>query len=337
MKTNKIAMVMCVAAVGGFIETALPGWTFSAGPSWRSCVKLDTHGTVYAPTPVARETIKSLDMNDPANWEAEGAAVKVADPMAGTHGIPEDGQVWQVSSMRTEIYGIAGENYVVNRSDEDASLGLNLQAGYDLYQGETWSLSLGLRFAAYWNMKSSSSGYFNAGHTHTEYYNDNYIFDGCPVIDSFAEDVNPLYDSPTAIDPTVAKDPTDTPDYGSHIVNTRFRGDLYQIGLGPKICWTPFAGWCESMDWLDVYGGVEVLCNIAHSKFEADGSSSSSTDCLLGFGGNVGVVGNITDWCGIYGQVGYEWIDKSDVSAGGFKADIDYSSLVISAGLQFRF
>ena len=39
----------------------------------------------------------------------------------------------------------------------------------------------------------------------------------------------------------------------------------------------------------------------------------------------------------IYGQVGYEWIDSTDVSTGGFKADVDYSSLVLSAGVQVRF
>ena len=37
------------------------------------------------------------------------------------------------------------------------------------------------------------------------------------------------------------------------------------------------------------------------------------------------------------GEGGYEWVDKSDVSTGGFKADIDYSSLVLSAGVQVRF
>ena len=121
------------------------------------------------------------------------------------------------------------------------------------------------------------------------------------------------------------------------MVSTRLRSDLYQIGLGPKVTWSPFVGWCDCMSWLDVYGGVEVLCNLARTEFDADGHSSSQTDCLLGFGGNVGLVGNITDWIGIYGQVGYEWVDKSNVSTGGFKADIDYSSLVLSAGVQVRF
>ena len=79
-----------------------------------------------------------------------------------------------------------------------------------------------------------------------------------------------------------------------------FRGDLYQIGLGPKVTWSPFVGWCDSLSWLDVYGGVEVLCNLARTEFDADGHSSSQTDCLLGFGGNVGLVGNITDNIGIY-------------------------------------
>ena len=34
---------------------------------------------------------------------------------------------------------------------------------------------------------------------------------------------------------------------------------------------------------------------------------------------------------------GYEWIDKDEVSVNGISAETDFSSLVLSAGLQFRF
>jgi len=309
-------------------------WTFSAGPAWRSRVKMETSGTVVAPTPRACETTKR-DMDDPNNWDRQQI---VADPRAGTGGIPRDGQLWAVTDTRTEIYGIAGQDYALNGSETDAPLGLNLQGCYDFYQGETWSVGLNLRFAGYWNMKANSSGRFNAGYTQTDKYTDLYVFEDSVCELPFTDTVDPLYSEATAAG-IVGEGPFshEIDDRGSHIVTTRLRSDLYQIGLGPKATWTPFAGICDCMDWLDVYGGVEILCNIAYGKFEADGSSTSSTDCLLGFGGNVGLVGNVTDRLGIYSQVGYEWIDKNEVSAGGFNADIDYSSCVLSAGIQFRF
>lgn len=303
-------------------------WTLTAGPSWRSRVKMETHGTIAAPPVTPRQTLRR-DMTQQANWTDPHP---VADPEAGHPPVPAGSQLWGVDDVRTEIYGTAGEDYRVSRSDEERPLGLNLQGCYDFLQGETWSLGLNLRFAGYWNMKSETSGYYNGGLTQTDTWTDHYIF--------LNEDPDSAF-SPT---PWTEITPNGTTFGGSEFnthrsraVTTRLRSDLYQIGLGPKFTWTPFAGVCDCMDWLDVYAGVEVLCNIAYTKFDADGSSSSSTDCLLGFGGNVGLVGNITDWCGIYGQVGYEWVDKTDVSTGGFKADVDYSSLVLSAGVQFRF
>ena len=304
-------------------------WTLTAGPSWRSRVKMETHGTLVAPAPTPRSTTKR-DMTKSENWT--GASL-VADPNAGTGGIPDDGQLWSVSDTRTEVYGTAGANYSVDASDVERPLGLNLQGCYDFLQGETWSVGLNLRFAGYWNMKSSSRGRYNAGSTVTDVYRDDYIFPDLAPDGIFATD--PADSIVKNGDPTLL---SHNEDYrGSRMVSTRLRSDLYQIGLGPKVTWSPFVGWCEWMERLDVYGGVEVLCNLAHTEFDADGSSSSQTDCLLGFGGNVGLVGNITENIGIYGQVGYEWIDKSDVSTGGFKADIDYSSLVLSAGVQVRF
>ena len=343
MNKFNVCLALCVlTSLSSFAdEGELGRWTFFAGPAWRSRVKIETSGRIAAPTPAADRTVRSLDMNNPANWEAEGPAVKVADPLAGVpgSGVPAGGQLWQVSSMRTEYTGVAGRDYAVGASGEDAPLGLTLSAGYDFYRGETFAVGLNLRFAGYWNMKSETRGNYNAGHTQIDYYSDHSIFTGCPVLGTFGEDVSPDYDRPEANGWTqVYPDglPTEE-DYGSRAVSTRLRSDLYQIGLGPKVTWSPFVGWCDCMSWLDVYGGVEVLCNLAHTEFDADGRSSSQTDCLLGFGGNVGLVGNITENIGIYGQVGYEWIDDTDVSTRGFKADVDYSSFVLSMGLKFRF
>lgn len=308
-------------------------WTFSAGPAWRSRVTLETHGTVRAQPTTPRQTIAGADMQDPANWNAGNTQLQ---PNPYPDADVNHQNLWGVYATRTEIYGVPGQDYVVNRSDEERPLGLNLQGCYDFARGETWAVGLNLRFAGYWNMESSSRGFFRAGGTYTQTYKDWSLFDNATSGGTFADEVDPsIGDRPTINGGSEMSDRYD--DKGSHYVNTRLRSDLYQIGLGPKVTWSPFVGVCDGLSWIDVYGGVEVLCNIAYTRFDADGSSTSSTDCLIGFGGNVGLVGNITDWCGIYGQVGYEWIDKTDVSTGGFKADVDYSSLVLSAGVQFRF
>lgn len=336
-----VALAACMTAAGLFAaegETELVQekekgrWTVSAGPSWRARLTMDTHGTVAAPETTPRQTVAGADMQNPDNWTAGNTAAR-PNPYPGHDANHES--LWGVYSRRTEIYGVPGQDYVVSHADEASPIGMNLQAGYDLYRGKNWSVGLALRFAGYWNMRSGTSGFYHAGGTYTQTYKDWALFDNV-YTGSFADDVDAsLGDRPTI---NGGSDMTDSyVDKGSRFVSTRLRSDLYQIGLGPKVTWAPFAGWCEWMSWLDVYGGLEVLCNMTYTRFEADGSSSSSTDCLLGFGGNVGLVGNITDWLGIYGQIGYEWVDKSDVSNGDFKADIDYSSLVLSAGLQFRF
>jgi len=308
-------------------------WSFSAGPAWRSRVKMDTHGTVRAPSTTPRQTIAGKDMQDPANWNAGNTELR-ENPYPDHDAAHAD--LWGVHSDRTEIYGVPGQDYVVNRSDEDSPLGLDVQAGYDVLQGDSWALGLNLRFAGYWKMESSSAGYFHAGGTYTQNYGDWFLFDNATYGGEFADEVDTeLGDRPTI---NGGSEMTDSyVDHGSHVVGTRLRSDLYQLGFGPKVTWTPFAGVCDSLSWLDVYGGAEILCNVARNRFDADYSSATTTDCLLGFGGYLGLVGNVTDWLGIYGRVGYEWIDDTDVSAGAFKADIDYSSFVVSAGLQFRF
>ena len=39
----------------------------------------------------------------------------------------------------------------------------------------------------------------------------------------------------------------------------------------------------------------------------------------------------------IYAEAGYEWIDRAESDLGGMRADVDFSSLVVSAGLSFGF
>lgn len=80
-----------------------------------------------------------------------------------------------------------------------------------------------------------------------------------------------------------------------------------------------------------------ALCNIASLDFEAGASKASETKCGLGFAGEVGLAAYVTENVGLYAEVGYEWVDGFDAAADGIAADVDFSSLVVSAGLTYRF
>ncbi len=87
----------------------------------------------------------------------------------------------------------------------------------------------------------------------------------------------------------------------------------------------------HASSWLDAYAGVAAL------DFEAGASKTSETQCRFGLAGEVGLAAYVTENLGLYAEVGYEWVDGFDASAGGLSADVDFSSLVVSAGLAFRF
>ncbi len=340
MKNSNLTFVVgvlgCFCGVMAHAEGSR--WTFSAGPAWRSNVKLDVSGRATA-TPLVDSFTSMWDAGLNQSPTALGVSEHKLDPQVGITA-PAGQERWAATAKRTDVTVTSGSGVgVVNSSDDDSPLGLNLQGGYDFYRTQSLSVGIGLRFAGYWNMKAESSGHVSSGSIRTQTFKDYFLYEDRPYTGNVGTDLKdwsrpsntPVGDYAEPLD-----DRTVT-GAGTRNFSTRLRSDLYQIGLGPKVTWSPFVGWCDSLSWLDIYGGVEVLCNIARTEFDADGRSSSQTDCLLGFGGNVGLVGNITDNIGIYGQVGYEWIDKSDVSTGGFKADVDYSSLVLSAGVQVRF
>ena len=51
----------------------------------------------------------------------------------------------------------------------------------------------------------------------------------------------------------------------------------------------------------------------------------------------LGLAASITENVGLFTEVGYEWIDKADMGLGRTDAEFDFSSLVVSAGVVFRF
>ena len=301
-------------------------WSFSAGPAWRSRVKTSIRGRAFAPPASAAQSGVSYDkdISDSSTW---GDLATVPDPSPYAD---SDERLWAVRAMRTETIVTPGSGEArLSADDEHAPLGLNLSAGADLWSDGVLSVGLGLRFAAFFGMESSASGYLDTGTVRTRTASDYFLFQNPPYPPTEPNgysrpDLTPHEPYREGLSDTSAAAA------GSRMVHARVRTDLYQIGFGPTVSW-------RVCPWLDAYAGVEALLNLAATDFEANGRSASQTDCLLGFGGHVGLEARLTENIGLYGQVGYEWVDASDVSTGGIDAEIDFSSLVVSAGLRVRF
>lgn len=317
---------MCAAASLADEERTFGRWTFSAGPSWRAGVKTRISGRVSSPPASAAHSGVRYDKDiaDPSSW---GDLVTVPDPSPLAR--PDD-RLWAVRATRTETIvtpgsGVAG----LSSSDDHAPLGLNLSAKYDVWSGASFALGVGVRFAAYFDMTSSTSRDLQTGTVRTRTAMEHWLFQNPPY-----PPVPPnAYSHPDPAPYTpYRKDLSDVSSAaaGSRTVHARYRADLYQLALGPKATW-------HALSWLDAYAGAEAILNFAAADFDANRSSTSRTDCLLGFGGHVGLEAKLTDNLGLYGQVGYEWVDTSDVSAGGVHADADFSSLVVSAGVVLKF
>lgn len=297
------------------------GWRFSAGPAWRSRVEVETSGSASAPASVtsgSRSTDYSYDLSSPSETPDTSPGASPGDTL------------WSVGATRTETVRVPGAGRAdFSDTDSPDALGFNLAASYDFFSGETLSFGLGLRLAAFFDMKASSSRFLDMGSTRTV------VTSGRSLLEA------PFPPTPpTAPPPPAARDRLFIPGRvdsdstvhgaGSRFVRTRYRADLWQIGIGPNVTW-------HALSWLDAYAGAEAILNLVAADFDANGSSTSRTDCLLGFGGHVGLEAKLTDNLGLYGQVGYEWVDASDASAGGLRAEADFSSLVVSAGVVLRF
>ena len=314
--------VLCAFGLALAAATAqAEGWRFSAGPAWRSRVEVKTSGSASAPASItsgSRSTDYSYDLSSPSETPDVSPGASPGDTL------------WSVGATRTETVRVPGTGRAdFLDADNPDALGFNLAASYDFFSGETLSFGLGLRLAAFFDMKASSSRFLDTGSTRTV------VTSGRSLLEAPFPPTPPTAPPPPAdrdrlfIPGSVLSDST-VHGAGSRRVRTRYRADLWQIGVGPNVTW-------HALSWLDAYAGAEAILNLVAADFDANGSSTSRTDCLLGFGGHVGLEAKLTDSLGLYGQVGYEWVDASDASAGGLRAEADFSSLVLSAGLVVRF
>lgn len=316
-------MAMGVVFVLAATVAQADGWRFSAGPAWRSRVKTEVRGNTPVPT-----TPGWTERTDPASNPGDyDAATKVEKPDMDR---PNSGDtLWAVGTSFKETTYTPGDGLARFASDDtDGALGLSVGFGRDVWEIGPVSVGLDLRFAGYWNLRSSASGFAGGGTSATRTGTDWWVFRGGPYPGESDFTYAPPPERDDRLDPEFGA-PTQTAVPGQ-MVRSHLKADLYQIGLGPTVTW-------RVCPWLDAYAGVEVLLNLVALDFEANGASTSQTDCLLGFGGHAGLEARLTEHFGLYGQVGYEWVDASDVSAHGVEAEVDFSSLVLSAGLVVRF
>ena len=322
MKTNKLglAFVLLLASV---TAARAEGWHVSAGPAWRSRVKTPVRGAAPVPT-VAGGTARSGYDRDPGAGDFDpSAVVERPDP-----DVPGD-TLWAVGASFTETTTTPGDGAArVNATDAHGPLGLKARAGYDVWDAGPVSFALDLRFAGYWNIRSSAAGRAGGGSVATRTGTDWWLFKGGPYPDDrdFTGAPPPERDDRVPTDFAAAA----TAQLPGRTVRARLEADLYQLGLGPTVTW-------RICPWLDAYAGAAALCNFAALDFEAGTSRASETACLFGLAAEVGLVANLTENLGAFAEVGYEWIDEGRLSAGGLRAEADFSSLVVSAGLRLSF
>lgn len=305
MKTIKLFGFAFAAMVS---VTALADFSFNAGYSWRTPMKTSFKGQVREVRPQGGDYLDGRvnlgEMADDGCPDWEG----------GTFGSIQNTTV-PAENDYTLILN-RDDSVVSGGSDEDSTHGLTMAVGYDFYDNEVIAIGATLRFAGYWGLKNSTPGGYMV-------YNDTYRFTG--LLD---DGINPKPDRANYDEP----DAYEGRDYllGGPGGRVSLKSDLYQIGLGPKVTW-------HALSFLDVYGGVEALCCFVNSDLDAGGAAKSEVSNLWGVGGHLGLAGYVTDNIGFFGQVGYEWVDEDEIRVKGISAKTDYSSLVLSAGLLYRF
>ena len=320
MKTRRLVFgcIASLAAVAGAAEsdgTSANRWHVTVGPAWRARVKTEISGATPVPAVSASQT----------TTKESGERVVVQDPVQE----PAGATLYAEKETVTETSVAAGGGAAaMGATDERRPLGVKARTVYDVWQGDAISVGLGLRFAGYWNVRSSAFGAARGGSVTVRRTTDYYLYENGP----YPDDGDFEFASPNAEPYLPYRETSDdeTTLFASQVRGARLTADLYQIGIGPSVTW-------HALGWLDAYAGVAALCNIASFDMSAGAKDSSETQCRFGVAAEVGLIGYLTENFGIYGEVGYEWVDGFDTSVDGLSADVDFSSLMVSAGVVLAF
>jgi len=325
-----IVSVLAVVSANA-VESRHGAWRLSVGPAWRSRVKSSISGTAsVAPVAGANTVTYDKDVATHGAWSAADLAsgdivvVPDNDPLS-----PPGSTLYAATATRTETTDTPNSGIgALSSSDERSPLGVKASAGFDFYDDGVFSVGIDITFAAYWNMKSTANGSAGGGTRTVDTATDYYLFESGP----YPPGTSFSFCYPTATPYVPYRTPTGstTTEMPATSIRARVTSDLYQIGLGPSFSW-------HICEWLDAYAKAAALCNIAHMDVDVNGSSSSSTACRFGAGGEIGAVAWLIDNIGLYSEVGYEWIDEVSAKNGDAKATSDFSSLIVSAGIMVSF
>lgn len=285
-------------------------WHFAVGPAWRATTHARLHTRVRDAEADGYVRAQGNPAGTTSDWHTKYPDLDIRDS-------------GQLSADGDELYTLDVYNGggVSTRDDTDrGALGLKTAGTYDILEREKFSVGARLGFAAYFNMQSRMSGRVDgARYTFDDSTAD--LMDGVPF--GQWEDGDPRFRP--VIDLTKGATPVSG---GSLYANLKH--DLYQISVGPEFDWKPLPR-------LSFFAAPSVLLNIAHERLDTAYGSESNDVFLWGTGLDVGADFRVTDRVGIYGLVGYEWIDKNTVEAGRTEAEVDYTSLVLSAGVGVEF
>ena len=323
-KVLLFAVMMCAGMA--IAEGSVNPWRLTVGPAWRSRVKASISGNAQVDAVSASHTVTyDKDIAGKTSWGiGDVTTVPDTDPTA-----PAGSTLYAAESVRTERTVSPGDaSGRMDAADEDSPLGFKMGVGYDFHDDGRFSVGIDLKFAAFWDMESAVSGSAGGGTVRVKTDKDYFLFENGP----YPNDTDFSYSLPNA-DPylpyreAISDTTTALP---SSAIRAMVTSDLCQLGVGPSFGWHV----CE---WLDAYVGVSVLCNIASVDFDVNGRGESSTECRFGAGADMGLAAWLTENIGLYAEVGYEWIEEPTVKNGGMSAKMDYSSLIVSAGVIVRF
>lgn len=332
MKKTALTTSFTLLAVAALTGAAAAGegsdrWSLSAGPAWRARVKSSIAGQAGGPSVSASHKVTyDKEIAGHGAWSVNDVVV-VQDP-----DFPNDPtfQKYAATQTKTETTVSPGAGAaLLSGSDRDRPLGAALAIGYDLYAGERVAAGLTLRVAGYWDMKTQACGLSGGGTVRSQSWRDYYLFSDGPYPDDtdftfFHPDSDPYAPYHQDLGATGGRT------IPGRRICARLSSDLYQIGIGPKLTW-------RAHDRIDLFGSVEALCNFSHLEVECGEARRTETDCLPGVGARLGLVAYLTDTIGLQVDAGYEWVDEADVSLGGVRAEVDYSSFVTTAGIALRF
>lgn len=307
-------------------HTPFGRFTISAGPAWRGHAKLGIKGTAFNNPLRSSNKVTEADPQNSANWNLES----VPSPV-----ISDPDPVWATMNRR-EIYSSKpGDRSIdLDSSCGDLPHGYSIKAGVDFWNGEIISLGIGFRFTDFAEIETSTHGTLHPSMVRHQAYSDGYYFlddiwTGDPDLDlDWAPDGSKPQREPYKSDRLQDTGWQSVMD--GRTVSARLRSELRQFGFGPSFTW-------HVCRWVDISAEADYLLCYARNHFEADGMKYSGTDYLNGFGCTAELAVNITDWLAVFGRWGYEWIEKNEFELGTFKAEIDYSSCVTTAGVLIRF